>query len=95
MTDHQQITDDRIDAAILAALADAGRDDLHPWAAIRRRLPGTFDQQTERLTALWLTGGAYVVKVGGRNYVGLGDADDVRLATANRARGHVRPPLVL
>lgn len=95
MTDHQQITDDRIGAAILATLADAGRDDLHPWAAIRRRLPGTLDEQAERLTALWLTGCAYVVKVGGRNYVGLGDADDVRLAAANRARGRVRPPLVL
>lgn len=31
----------------------------------------------------------------GRDYVGLGDENDERLATADRARGHARAPLVL
>jgi len=91
MTSHNETTDDQIDAALLAALADAGGEELHPWAVIRRRLPGSDDRKSERLIALWLEGRAYVIKVKGRNYVGLGDADDMRLAAANRAR----VPLVL
>jgi hypothetical protein len=89
MTNHTKITeptDDQIDAAILAALADAGGEGLHPWAAIRRRLPGSHDRKGERLIALWLTGRVWLVKIAGRNYVNLGDADDMRLAAANRAR---------
>lgn len=84
-------TDEQIDAAILAALADAGGEDLHPWAVIRRRLPGSPDRQSERLIALWFEGRVWLCKVRGRNYVALGDADDERLAAANRAR----VPLVL
>jgi hypothetical protein len=38
------------------------------------------------LIALWLTGRVWLCKVRGRNYVALGDADDERLAAANRAR---------
>lgn len=85
------ITDDQIDAAILAALADAGDGDLLPWAEVRRRLPGSESQKGDRLIALWHTGRVWLVKIGGRNYVGLGDADDERLAAANRNR----VPLVL
>lgn len=90
-TETTEPTDDRIDAAILAALTDAGSDDLHPWAVIRRRLPGSHDRKGQRLIALWHKGRVYVIKVRGRNYVSLGDADDVRLAAAN----HARVPLVL
>lgn len=86
MISHNETTDDQIDAALLAALVDAGREELHPWAVIRRRLPGSDDRKSERLIALWLEGRTYVIKVKGRNYVGLGDADDMRLAAANHAR---------
>ncbi|WP_137146935.1 hypothetical protein [Mycolicibacterium sp. CR10] len=79
-------TDAEIDAAILAALAEAGRDDGHPWADIRREVPGPRHRTGERLIALWHTGAVWIVKVGGRNVVGLGDADDRRLAANNRAR---------
>jgi hypothetical protein len=88
-------TDTEIDAAILDALADAGGEDLHPWAAIRRRVPGSLDRKAERLVALWFEGRVYVIKIRGRNYVGLGDANDLRLAAADRARGRSRTPLVL
>ncbi|OBG89902.1 MULTISPECIES: hypothetical protein [unclassified Mycobacterium] len=81
-----QPTDDQIDAALLEALSDAGGEGLHPWAVIRRRLPGSHDRKGERLIALWDKGRVYVIKVRGRNYVGLGDADDMRLAAAKRAR---------
>lgn len=84
-------TDDQIDAAILTALAGAGTDDLHSWAEVRRRLPGSENRKGERLVALWHTGRVWLVKIGGLNYVGLGDADDVRLAAANPNR----IPLVL
>jgi len=84
-------TDGPIDAAILAALTDAGGEDLHPWAVIRRRVPGSLDCKTERLIALYHIGRVYLMKIAGRNYVGLGDADDMRLAAANNAR----VPLVL
>ncbi|WP_155763665.1 hypothetical protein [Mycobacterium asiaticum] len=90
-TETTEPTDDRIDAAILTALTDAGCDDLHLWAAIRRRVPGSHDRKGERLIALWHAGRVYLIKIAGRNYVGLGDADDMRLAAANRARA----PLVL
>ena len=89
MTDHRnstEPTDNHIDTAILSALTEAGGDDLHPWAAIRLRVPGSLDGKTKRLLALWHTGRVYVIKVAGRNLVGLGDADDERLATANRNR---------
>jgi|GEM_PF-6804776 len=84
-------TDEQIDAAILAALAEAGSDELRPWADVRRRLPGSRDRKGERLIALWHTGRVWLVKIAGRNYVSLGDADDVRLAATNRNR----VPLVL
>lgn len=80
-----ETTDDQIDAALLAALAERG-EDLQPWAAILPRLPGSHDRKGERLIALWLTGRVWMCKVSGRNYVALGDADDERLAAANRAR---------
>ncbi|MCV7057752.1 hypothetical protein [Mycolicibacterium gilvum] len=83
-------TDEQVDAAILAALADAGRDDVHPWAAIRRRVPGSHDRKGDRLVALWLTGRVWLCKVRGRNYVALGDADDERIVAAAGAAGRVR-----
>ena len=76
-------------------LEQAGRDDLHPWAAIRRRLPGSLDRKAERLTELWLTGRVWLCKRKGRNYVGLGDADDERMAAAAKAEGRVRELRVL
>ena len=94
MTDHHQMTDDQIDAALLAALAETA-DDLQPWAAVRRRLPGSLDRKAERLVALWLTGRVWLCRIKGRDYVGLGDGDDERIAAAATAEGRVRAPLVL
>lgn len=98
MTVNTNITepsDDQIDDAILAALTEAqassGGEELHPWAAIRQRVPSSLDHRNERLLALWHAGRVWTFKHRGRNYVALGDADDVRLAEANRAR----VPLVL
>ncbi|BDB41979.1 hypothetical protein Mkiyose1088_13870 [Mycobacterium kiyosense] len=88
-TQSTQPTDDQIDAAILAALTEAqasSGEELHSWAAIRQRLPGSLDRANERLIALWHAGRVWTCKVRGRNYVALGDADDVRLAEAHRAR---------
>jgi len=87
-------TDEQIDAAILAALAETA-DDLQPWAAVRRRLPGPLDRKGERLIALWATGRVWLCKVGGGNFVILGDADDERNAAAAKAEGRVRAPVVL
>ena len=92
MTVNSNITepsDDQLDAAILAALTEAqasSGEELHPWAAIRQRLPGSLDHANERLIALWHAGRVWTFKHRGRNFVALGDADDVRLAEANRAR---------
>lgn len=83
-------TDEQIDAAILAALAKAGRDDVHPWAAIRPRVPGSDDRKGDRLVALWLAGRVWLCKVRGRNYVALGDADDERIVATAGAAGRVR-----
>lgn len=86
-------TDTEIDRAILAALAARGRDDLHRWSVIRHRLaPIDADRLGERLTALLLAGRAYVITVGGRVLVGLGDADDLHLAERRRAEGRVVGP---
>ncbi|MDP7720756.1 hypothetical protein [Mycobacterium sp. TY814] len=89
-TQSTQPTDDQLDAAILAALTEAqtssGGEELHPWAAIRQRLPGSLDRANERLIALHFAGRVWTCKIRGRNYVALGDADDMRLAEANRAR---------
>jgi hypothetical protein len=87
-------TDEQIDAAILAALAETA-DDLQPWAAVRRRLPGPRDRKGERLIALWATGRVWLCKVRGGNFVILGDADDERNAAAAKAEGRVRAPVVL
>ncbi|RUP03024.1 MAG: hypothetical protein EKK34_22055 [Mycobacterium sp.] len=78
-------TDQQIDTAILAAITEAGGDDLHAWAAIRQQVPGNHNRKTERLIALWHSGRVWLIKVAGRNYVSLGDAYDEQ-AAANRAR---------
>lgn len=90
-TETTEPTDNPVDAAILAALTDAGGDELHPWAVIRQKVPGSLDRKAERLIALYHAGRVYLIKIAGRNYVGLGDADDMRLSAVNRAR----VPLVL
>jgi len=91
-------SDEQVDAAILAALREAdggGGSDVHPWAVIRRRLPGTEARQSERLVALWHAGRVWLCKVGGSNYVALGDTSDRVLAARAKAEGRVRAPLVL
>jgi hypothetical protein len=73
-TSNTEPTDDQVDAAILAALTEGGGgDDLHSWAEIRRRVPGSLDHRNERLIALWFAGRVYTIKIAGRNYVSLDD----------------------
>lgn len=74
------VTDDQIDAALLAALEAVG-EELAPWAELRGQLPGGRDRANERLVALWQSGAVYLMKISGRNFVGRGDHDDRTLAT--------------
>ena len=79
------VTDDQIDTALLQAL-EAVDGELMPWAELRRQLPGGRDRANERLVALWQRGDIYLLKIGGRNFVGCGDHDDRLLAAAQPNR---------
>lgn len=81
-------TDDEIDRMIIDALAETDAE-LVPWAALRRRVPGGIGRKAEALTRLWLAGRVYLIKVRGRNYVGLGDEHDAQMAAKAKAEGRV------
>ncbi|OBF56730.1 hypothetical protein A5756_10590 [Mycobacterium sp. 852002-53434_SCH5985345] len=81
-------TDDEIGRMILGALAESG-EQLMAWAALRRRIPGGHWRAGESLTRLWLAGCVYLVKVKGRNYVGLGDEQDAQIAAKTKTEGRV------
>lgn len=82
------VTDDQIDRMILDALANTG-EELMAWAALRRRMPGGFWRAGESLTRLWLAGRVYLIKVKGRNYVGLGTEQEAQIAAKVKAEGRV------
>jgi hypothetical protein len=87
------LTDDELDAAILAAVVDlaaATGDELVSWAVVRWRVPGDDDRKLARFTTMLCDGRLYALKAHGRNYVGLGDEVEQELAAANRAAGRVR-----
>ncbi|QLL05586.1 hypothetical protein [Mycobacterium vicinigordonae] len=88
------LTDDDIEHAILNALA-ATNEELVSWAALRRHLPGSYWAKAGALDRLWIDGKVYVVRVRGRNYVGLGDELDAQMAAKAKAEGRVRELTIL
>lgn len=87
-------TNDEIDQAILAALADTDTELVH-WAALRQDVPGSVSRKAEALTRLWLAGRVYLMKVRGHNLVALGDALDRQMAAKAKAEGRVRELICL
>ncbi len=83
------MTAEQIEAAILAALAPTG-EDLVSWAKIAPRIPGGFWPKAQAALRLHEDGEIYLIRIGGRAYVGLGDDADRLLAAAAKARGRVR-----
>ncbi|GFG68098.1 hypothetical protein MKUB_55880 [Mycobacterium kubicae] len=82
-------TDEQVEQMILDTLAET-REELVPWAWLRRRLPVTgFWRALAALDRLWLDGRVYVIRVRGCNYVGLGDEHDMRMAARAKAQGRV------
>ena len=61
----------QLDAAILAALRESPSGSM-PWATLRAQLPkARFWKPIEALVRLYEAGQVHVVKLDGRNYVGL------------------------
>lgn len=81
-------TNDEIERAILDALS-AIDEELVPWAVLRVGVPGSIGRKAEALTQLWLTGQVYLIKIGGQNYLSVGDEHDARMAATAKAEGRV------
>jgi hypothetical protein len=91
-----KVTDDEIDAAILAALADVGGAERPVrWSAIARRVPGTPWEQEMALVRLWHSWRIYCLKIRGRLFLSLSDASDALIVANNlgRPRPRVLPVL--
>lgn len=75
-------TDADVRAAILAELTD----DLQPWAAVRRRIPGEDQRKAAVLTEMFERHEVSAVKVRGANYVRAASDWDRAAAAAERDR---------
>ena len=90
---HQQrppVTDAQVLAALLAELdrlEAAHPDELHRLLPIRRRLPGTWNQQLRMIEQAVASGEVSLVKVHGSPLVQRGDDTDRKYAASCRARG--------
>jgi hypothetical protein len=87
------ITDEMIDDALLATLAELTDTDGEPiaWARLRKHLPGHTARHGESLVRLWQDYRLDVIKIDGLNYVIANDALDDRIAAVERARRPRRP----
>lgn len=65
-------------------------EDLVRWVPIRESIAGGFWDKSRTLMRLHEVGLVYLVQIGGRPYVGLGDDVDREIAARYRARGQVR-----
>jgi hypothetical protein len=84
------VTDETVYAALireLDRLDELRPDDLHRLAPIRRRLPGTWDQQLRAVHDAVESGDVALVRVNGSPLVQRGDDTDREFAALCRSRG--------
>ncbi len=87
------LSDDEVEAASLAALSPTG-EQLASWTAFSSRVPGGFWRKAAALHRLHDDGSVYLIKVGGRPYLCLGDDADAASAAVATAERRSRPVMV-